>query len=209
MSTGPFQDECRDNGDMALGRHQRLWPSDERLRADTATWDRWQSVLRAERLRQPARSLGRLAVGTGRLAVRKLRSSPRKVREGNHADRRTIRGSYDWSGHGALAIGPTSKRFRKGLAIHRRKLSSDLVVGLEPGWLRIDPSELWWHSTSTKGEVATFVVPSRHIATIEITDLGRRRAGVTVTTTDAAELWLLIHDRRKVDAVLGNLRYGA
>jgi len=75
------------------------------------------------------------------------------------------------------------------------------------GWLRVAPSGIEWIAEKAGGSTHAIVLGFDDIAAIELEPFTRRTAGLTLTTNRTDELWLLVDDRRKLDKVLGALRY--
>lgn len=185
------------------------WPRDERLLADAATRRRWEQIVSAMRLRRPALAAGRLARrATVRVAaaIRGREPARRDTRDEEFAPR-PVRTSTAWAGTATLVVRPTTEAFTEGLPLLRRAAPSDLLGPMIDGWLRIDGARLRWFADQGTGATHAVVIEGADIAAVELVALGRRRGGLTVTTTTGEELWLLLADRRKSDGILGRLRY--
>lgn len=188
----------------------RTWPSDERLRADEATANRWRSVLRAERIRTPTAAVlrGLRRIG-GRTIATVTGRERQQSRDRHQRERPTEQTNRTWAGYAELAVRPTSPGYLTKVAALHRRVPVNVLAGLLDGWLRLDEGELVWFATRRSGPTEAVVIDMDDLATIELADLGRSRAGLTITTSDTEELWLLLRDRKKVDGILSRLRYGS
>jgi hypothetical protein len=133
----------------------------------------------------------------------------RRPSETISAENRGVRTATEWSGHASLAIGPTTAGFRSALPVLQRKRPTELTAGLVGGWLQLSPTGLVWYAVRKSGPTPAAVIATADITAVELVKLRKRKAGLTVTTTGAEELWLLVEDRRKLDNVLGAVRYGS
>jgi len=204
-----------------LDRFQRSFPDDHRLAATEATRQAWHKLTSVDRAIGTFRTTASASVSIARTAAsvitKAVRSdssadSTRRTTGADNSvthDRESVRSKHEWAGPAAMVIGPTSADLRAGQPWHRRVLRSDRVIGFPDGWLRITPNDFLWSPVPPRGATAEVVQLDTHsLADVELVALGRRRAGLTVTTRSGTELWLLIDDRRKVDEMLQRLRYG-
>ncbi|NOX30585.1 MAG: hypothetical protein GXP35_11150 [Actinobacteria bacterium] len=203
-----------------LDRFQRSFPHDHRLAATEATRQAWHKLISIDRAIGTFRTTASASVSIARTAAstitNTIRSKPsadstRRIPSADDPmihDRESVRSKHEWAGTAAMVIGPTSANLRAGQPWHRRVLRSDRVVGFPDGWLRITPNDFLWSPIPSRAATAEVVqLDSRSLADVELVALGRRRAGLTITTRSGTELWLLIADRRKVDEMLQRLRY--
>jgi len=204
-----------------LDRFQRSFPDDHRLAATEATRQAWHKLISVDRAIGTFRTTTSAGVSIARTAASVITKAVRSDSSGDPTrrtpgaddstihDRESVRSKHEWAGPAAMVIGPTSADLRAGQPWHRRVLRSDRVIGFPDGWLRITPNDFLWSPVPTRSATAEVVQLDTHsLADVELVALGRRRAGLTVTTRSGTELWLLIDDRRKVDEMLQRLRYG-
>lgn len=188
-------------------RRRGTWPADPALRAHATTAARWDEIERARRLRRPLLAVGRWSRAGARALFARITGRDGGDGGGGPAEPRTVRSDDQWVGRALLVSRPTSSAFTAALPVHRRHAPVDLLGSLVDGWVHVEPDQLRWFASSGTGATSAVVVDAPDVAGIELVDLGRRRGGLTVTTVDGDQLWLVLVDRRKCEGILGRLRY--
>lgn len=191
---------------MVLDRFRKPFPADQRLNATNETAQAWDRIIRADRAIAVFRVQARLA----RKAVARIagRDGPPE-----RPERHSQVTDFEWAGQAKMVVAKTSPGLRAGQPLHRKLLKTEFVTGFPDGWLRMSTVEVLWQPTpegpgrsSTSIDVAR--MPATDIVDIELVDLGRHGAGMTITGTHDDQLWLLVPDRKKLDVMAASLRYG-
>jgi hypothetical protein len=215
-------------------RLRRPFPSDPRLEATTETRQGWDRHITVDRAIGTGRTVVTGVAATATMAARAITSlvgattddpSPTAARAAAH-ERQPERSPHLWSGPAAMVVGPSSPSMRAGQRWYQRLLRTDRVVGFPEGWLMVTPQTLMWSPTARRrqrgpdvrtaatgtrradGAVSVVELGRSDLADVELVAIGRHNAGLTITTRAGAELWLLVDDRKKLDEMLQQLRYG-
>lgn len=199
-----------------LERFRKPFPADERLNATGETAQAWDRIIRIDRAAAVFRTQARLARRLAKRLANEVAGTSSDDRSDDLAERQSQVTDFEWSGPAGMVVAKTSPSLRVGQPLHRRLLKTEFVTGFPDGWLRMSPVEVTWQPTpdgpgSSSGSSRSIDVarmPASDIVDIELVDLGRHGAGLTITGANDDQLWLYVPDRKKLDAMAKTVRYG-